>query len=135
MESDDLVPKIPRKRSRSPSPPPPVYTDLSPTHNTSQDPTSSPPPPKRQRLTRSQTQAHHQTLQSSPTSANAAPGIASTNPLSRRALKKDVKRARKAARRSARTSRGGGGGMEIDDESGHALEFTFMVDPHSGVVQ
>ncbi|KAL5522218.1 NUG1_1 [Sanghuangporus sanghuang] len=145
MESDDLAPKIPRKRSRSPSP----LTLASPQHspilslsyphsqNQEQDPTFSPPPPKRQRLTRSQTHLLRSQSQPQTQAPSNTPGLSSNNPLSRRTLKRDAKRARKAARRAHRRgpTSGGGGGMEIDDEGGHALEFTFMADVHNGVVQ
>ena len=50
-------------------------------------------------------------------------GLAGHNPLGRRALKQDAKRARKAARKAARAK---AGGMEVDDEAG-GLAFTFMV--------
>jgi nuclear GTP-binding protein len=43
------------------------------------------------------------------------------NPLSRKVLKKEAKRARRAATRAQKVE---GGGMDVDDEA--ALEFTFM---------
>ncbi|KAL5512417.1 hypothetical protein ACEPAG_3409 [Sanghuangporus baumii] len=150
MESDDLAPKIPRKRSRSPSPltlASPQHSpilSLSPSHPQSQDheqdPASSPPAPKRQRLTRSQTQHLLQSQSQSQLQTQIpsnTPGLSSSNPLSRRTLKRDAKRARKAARRAHRRGAlsGVGGGMEIDDEGGHALEFTFMADVHGAVAQ
>ena len=49
-----------------------------------------------------------------------------SNPLNRRVLKKEGKKARKAARRAHRIGGvgAGAGGMDVDDESG--LAFTFM---------
>lgn len=47
--------------------------------------------------------------------------LAHSNPLSRKTLKKDAKRARRAANKVALAERGGG--MDIDGEN---LEFTFM---------
>ena len=53
---------------------------------------------------------------------------ATSNPLNRRVLKKEGKKARKAARRAHRMggagAGAGAGGMDVDDESG--LAFTFM---------
>ncbi|EJD00552.1 uncharacterized protein FOMMEDRAFT_159288 [Fomitiporia mediterranea MF3/22] len=133
MESDDLTPRIPRKRTRSPSPS--VSTRVEPGSDLHIDINSdSHPTPPSKRLKRTQNQSVHD----NPDTSTSTNDIASQNPLGRRTLKKDAKRARKAARRSARLSAnnnrnraGGEGGMEVDDETG--LEFTFMVNS-GGVV-
>lgn len=109
-----------RKRPRSPSPTPmPTPTPtLTPT-----DTRPQPPPrddyqrqPKRQRKNR------EVPSYDAPPEEHVLKRMARSNPLSRRVLKQEAKRARKAAR-----IRSGGGveGMEIDDEGG-GLEFTFM---------
>ncbi|THH09505.1 hypothetical protein EW145_g1975 [Phellinidium pouzarii] len=117
MESDDLTPSVPRKRSRSPSPEPTIITPLS----TNAD--AGTPPSKRQKRMREapsyDTAAH----------VRAVKNIAVQNPHGRQALKRDAKRARKAERKAARAAAGGdgGGGMEVDDEGGSVgLAFTFM---------
>jgi nuclear GTP-binding protein len=56
--------------------------------------------------------------------------LAKNNPLNRRSIKKDAKRARKAARRAGRNK---GGGMEVDEEQS-SLAFTFMATPEGVVV-
>lgn len=115
MESDDLTPSIPRKRSRSPSPVPSASSGpLPPQSDAFSAAVPEGPPSKRARkeVPTYDTSAH----------VRKTAGIAGHNPLSRRALKQDAKRSRKAARKAARAK---AGGMEVDDEEG-GLAFTFM---------
>lgn len=118
MESDDLTPSVPRKRSRSPSPVQSVSSGPLPPQSTAFSASSASvaegPPSKRAR----------KEVPSYDTSAHVrkTAGLAGNNPLSRRALKQDAKRSRKAARKAARAKTGG---MEVDDEAG-GLAFTFM---------
>lgn len=127
MESDDLRHIVPRKRSRSPSEAPLDVSSATITPgpvgppnqmNLQADvPTWQARQPKRQRRNKDVPDY------------DAAPDrdvlqqMGKSNPLSRKALKKDAKRARKAHRALAQAVEGaGGGGMEIDD----GLEFTFI---------
>lgn len=101
MESDDLVPRIPRKRSLSPTPssvagPEPTRTRA----------------PKRLRRTKDVPEYD---------APIHAASLAKSNPMSRKVLKKEAKRARRANRGVV------GGGMEIDEDGEEAgLQFTFM---------
>lgn len=116
MESDDLTPSVPRKRSRSPSPVPSAASGPLPPQSSafSSASVAEGPPSKRAR----------KEVPSYDTSAHVrkTAGLAGHNPLSRHALKQDAKRSRKAARKAARAK---AGGMEVDDETG-GLAFTFM---------
>jgi len=107
MESDDLTPRIPRKRSRSPS----VIGDPQrPLIALRQSNDASVRAPKRLRKAKDLS-AYDE----------AAPR---GNSLSRKTLKRDAKRARRAASRAFRAHGegvAGGPGMEVDD-----LQFTFM---------
>src|SRR6266576_2075415 len=100
MISDDLAPHIPRKRSHSPSPSTVATVDqsLDPSHA---------PQAKRQR--RSKDVPSYD----APPDQHVLQQMARSNPLNRRALKKEAKRARKAHRVK---STGTGRGMEIDGE-------------------
>ncbi|KAF8197009.1 P-loop containing nucleoside triphosphate hydrolase protein [Pholiota molesta] len=109
MESDDLKHVVPRKRSRSPSLMP---DDTNGTSNL-----------------RTYLRYYH-TLDIP--SYDVAPDhhilaqMGKSNPLSRKALKKDAKKARKAHRALTQAhthTASGGGGMEVDDDG---LQFTFM---------
>ncbi|KAK2464983.1 hypothetical protein APHAL10511_003059 [Amanita phalloides] len=107
MISDDLAPHIPRKRSRSPStvataPDGPTFQNLDQCNVRK---------PKRQR--KSKDVPSYDT----PPDQHVLQQMARSNPLNRRALKKEAKRARKTHR--VQTS---GAGMEIDE----GLQFTFM---------
>jgi nuclear GTP-binding protein len=93
MESDDLAPAIPRKRSRAPSPAASVFTDDSRIQRM----------PKRLR--------RNKDVPAYDVAEKAAQALLA-NPLSRRALKKDAKKARRDAQRASRAQRGG---MEVDD--------------------
>ena len=112
METDEPISSASRKRPRSPSPPPPSILPA-----VSQIET---PPSKRLR---------HSQVAAAP-SIDETANLASHNPLNRRSLKKDAKRARKAARRAGMKA---GGGMEIDEETS-SLAFTFMASPEGVVV-
>ena len=116
MISDDLLPSVPRKRSRSPS------TSTAPIPHAE---TNTPIEPPSKRLRSSREQLTYDTSTHERQTAN----LASHNPLSRRVLGKSAKAARKAERKRARvagTRRNGG--MEVDNDGGgdSALEFTFM---------
>ncbi|KAH9916471.1 P-loop containing nucleoside triphosphate hydrolase protein [Fomitopsis serialis] len=92
MESDDLAPAIPRKRSR-----------------------------------RRRPKSHDVPSYDAPVAEHARRSMASANPLSRRVLKKEAKKARRTATRVMVAERKAvlAGGMDIDDESN--LSATFMV--------
>ncbi|KAM6499506.1 P-loop containing nucleoside triphosphate hydrolase protein [Amanita muscaria] len=105
MISDDLAPHIPRKRSRSPA------TDVQSNQTMDYGYVRQ---PKRQRKSKDVPSYE------APPDEHVLKQMAKSNPLNRRALKKEAKRLRKAHR--TKTS-GGGGGMDVDEES---LEFTFM---------
>lgn len=114
MNTDEPTPHVGQKRPRSPSVAP--SPDLSNAPMTSID---APAPthirqPKRQR--KSKEVPAYDALPDE----HVLKRMERSNPLSRRVLKKEAKRARKAQR--VRTD-SGGGGMEVD---GDELEFTFM---------
>lgn len=117
MESDDLLPNIPRKRSRSTSPQPSTHmNNESPMITTPNEQTSFEPPFKRQKK---EAPTYDTTIH-----VKSTTGIAvGQNSLSRALLKREAKRARKAARRQGAKD---AGGMEIDDHDGEVLPFTFM---------
>ena len=120
MESDDLVHVVPRKRSRSPS----VISSAPHISSANAEKPFGPVDglawqsrqPKRQR--KNKDVPAYDALPD----RHILQQMGKSNPLSRRALKKDAKRARKAHRTDARTAPAGGG-MDVDDES---LEFSFM---------
>jgi nuclear GTP-binding protein len=99
MESDDLTPRVPRKRSRSPS----MHTATDGLVSSSQ---SAPTQRLPKRLRKSKDIPAYEA------SARAAQATLFANPLSRRALKRDAKKARRVAQRNLRAR---GGGMEVDD--------------------
>ncbi|KAF9545042.1 P-loop containing nucleoside triphosphate hydrolase protein [Agrocybe pediades] len=113
MESDDLRHVVPRKRSRSPTP---SEATQNPQQPTSSADTSAPSyltrQPKRQRKNRDIPSYDAQPDE------NDLAQMGRSNPLSRKNLKREAKRARKAHRVKADT-----GGMEVDDGD---LQFTFM---------
>ena len=113
MESDDLAPAIPRKRSRSPSPAP---TDMSHSYADSDE-----RQPKRMR------RSHDIPAYDAPVEEHARRRMAGANPLSRRVLKREAKKARRAATKAVAAEKRAAlaSGMEIDDES--TLSATFMV--------
>ncbi|KAL1938053.1 hypothetical protein VTO73DRAFT_12064 [Trametes versicolor] len=114
MESDDLAPHIPRKRSRSPS----VASVASTTRTSTTAPASEgarPPAPKRLR------RSHDVPAYDAPVEEHARRAMASANPLGRRVLKREAKKARRAATRAL--GRPLGGGMDVDDVG---LGATFM---------
>ena len=115
MESDDLASHLPRKRSRSASPTPSV---LSTTTRASVTASGEARPPAPKRLRRS----HEVPAYDAPVEEHARRAMASANPLGRRVLKREAKKARRAANRALgkRSS-----GMDIDDVEG-GLGATFM---------
>ncbi|KAL0947929.1 hypothetical protein HGRIS_010560 [Hohenbuehelia grisea] len=127
MDADDpnVTPRNPRKRSRSPSVAPSI-TDMAVTPDATaqlQQPPSraqaderQPRQPKRQRRAKDVPDYH------APPDAHVLKHMSKSNPLNRRNLKREAKRARKANRPKAGVEDGAGGGMEVDD----GLEFTFM---------
>ncbi|KAI0766990.1 hypothetical protein C8Q74DRAFT_1354828 [Fomes fomentarius] len=113
MESDDLAPHIPRKRSRSPS------------TASNDDLRTRPPAPKRLRRSHEVPDYH------APLDEHTRRAMASGNPLGRRVLKREAKKARRAANRAAQLEKvhahvagAGGQGMEVDEDV--SLEATFM---------
>ena len=129
MESDDLAPHVPRKRSRSASPTPSASSStlargsgFGPSSASAND-DARPPAPKRLR------RAHEVLDYHAPVEEHARRAMASANPLSRRVLKREAKKARQAAKRASRAAAAGRAGMEVDrDEEMDAggLEATFM---------
>ena len=77
-----------------------------------------PPAPKRFR------RAHDVPDYHAPVDEHARRAMASANPLSRRVLKREAKKARRAANRAVHVKTAGVAGMEVDEDSG--LEATFM---------
>ncbi|CDO70153.1 hypothetical protein BN946_scf185009.g4 [Trametes cinnabarina] len=120
MESDDLAPHIPRKRSRSPSPSASVSTvAVGGSVRTTAGDDARPPAPKRLR------KSHDVPSYDAPVDEHARRAMASANPLSRRVLKREAKKARRAANRALGKRPGG---MEVDDMG---LGGTFMGGPAS----
>ena len=113
MESDDLAPAIPRKRSRSPSP---TSTDAS-------HPQIDPDQRRPKRMRRS----HDIPSYDAPVEEHARRRMAGANPLSRRVLKREAKKARRAATKAVAAEKRAAlaSGMEVDDDS--TLAATFMV--------
>src|SRR5882762_1438066 len=107
MESDDLTPRIPRKRSHSPTP---SIATITTSKAEFEPPTRAP-----KRLRR----AKDVPAYDAPIDAVS---ISRRNPMSRKMLKKEAKKARRAATRAHKSL---GGGMDIDGDEG-ALQFTFM---------
>ncbi|KAL7277978.1 hypothetical protein ACG7TL_007931 [Trametes sanguinea] len=118
MESDDLAPHIPRKRSRSPSPAPSLVSvstvTASVSARTAAVDEARPPAPKRMR------KSHDVPSYDAPVDEHARRAMASANPLSRRVLKREAKKARRAANKALGRRPGG---MEVDDVG---LGGTFM---------
>ena len=114
MESDDLAPRIPRKRSRSPSVA--SVTNATVTIGNPESVSRTQRAPKRMR------RSHDVPAYDAPVDEHARRSMAGANPLGRRVLKREAKKARRAANRLVKTS-GAGAGMEVDDEG---LGATFM---------
>lgn len=113
MESDDLKHIIPRKRSRSPSEAlMQVTTSLTREEEAASRFTRQ---PKRQR------KAKDVPAYNAPPDEHVSRQMAKNNPLSRRVLKREAKRARKAYKVKVRGDLGGS--MEVDADG---LQFTFM---------
>ena len=110
MESDDLAPHIPRKRSRSPSMTPPQSAA-----ERADDRATSSRLPKRLR------RSHDIPDYNAPVEENVRQTMAGANPLSRKVLKREAKKARRAAGKAVKKQ---SSGMDIDDDGG--LAFTFM---------
>lgn len=115
MESDDLAPQIPRKRSRSTSPGPSTASQAP-----QQDSEYHTRPPKRMR------KSHDVPSYDAPVEEHAKRAMAKSNPLSRRVLKREAKKARRAATRAVNAQAAElDGSMDIDDVGG--LGTSFMV--------
>ncbi|KAL6310264.1 P-loop containing nucleoside triphosphate hydrolase protein [Sparassis latifolia] len=112
MESDDLAPHIPRKRSRSPSPSAFLGRDMTGASSVI-DADATARAPKRLR------RSHDVPAYDAPIDGHARRSMARANPLSRRVLKHEAKKARRAATRAMQKR----GGMEIDDDGGLAATF------------
>ena len=113
MESDDLKHIIPRKRSRSPSE---ASNVIRAGAMTTEPETRYLRQPKRQRKSKDVP------AYDAPLDEHVLRQMGKSNPLSRRVLKRDAKRAKKALR--VKKSRGDvGGSMDVDDDG---LQFTFM---------
>jgi len=120
MESDDLKHIIPRKRSRSPSQAPANPFPNSPSNMAVVDNTDL------SRYTRQPKRARKSKVipaYDAPPDSHVLQQMGKSNPLGRKALKKDAKQARKAHRTRTQNAGGSGGRMEVDDEG---LQFTFM---------
>lgn len=104
MESDDLTPRIPRKRSHSPTP-----STVDPNFNSN---------------TPTRTRKRQRRVKDVPTydAPIDAASISRSNPMSRKVLKKEAKKARREATRAHRVATGN---MDVDGDSA-ALQFTFM---------
>jgi len=111
MESDDLKPIIPRKRSRSPSeaPTPALEPNPSEPNFTRQ--------PKRQRKSKDIP------AYDAPPDNHILQRMDRSNPLSRKTLKREAKKARKAGMQRTRGDAGKATGMDVDD---YGLQFTFI---------
>ena len=128
MESDDLTPRIPLKRSRSPSTAsiastnPPASASPTPTAPLHADnDRARPPAPKRLRRSHEVPDYH------APVDEHARRAMAGANPLSRRVLKQEAKKARRAANRAAQLAKTRRvPGMDVDDDEEVALGTTFM---------
>ena len=127
MVSDDLAPHIPRKRSRSPSV---LSVTTASTADTAAGRRGSaaapatvhdaarPPAPKRLRRSHEVPDYH------APVDEHARRAMASANPLGRRVLKREAKKARRAATRAMQMQRKRDAGMDVDEDV--SLEATFM---------
>ncbi|PPQ72806.1 hypothetical protein CVT26_003326 [Gymnopilus dilepis] len=115
MESDDLRPVVPRKRSHSPS-------ELSVAPAGPNDMVADSDLSRYMRQPKRQRKSKDIPDYNAPPDQHVLEQMGKSNPLNRRSLKKEAKRVRKAHR--VRTVQGGAGGtMEIDDEG---LQFSFM---------
>ena len=115
MESDDLRPVVPRKRSHSPS-------ELSVAPAGPNDMVADGDLSRYMRQPKRQRKSKDIPDYNAPPDQHVLEQMGKSNPLNRRSLKKEAKRVRKAHR--VRTVQGGAGGtMEIDDEG---LQFSFM---------
>ena len=110
-----------RKRSHSPSPTPLNETDSENVHMASLPGT----PPNYVRQPKRQRKSKDVPAYDALPEAHVLKGMGKSNPLNRRVLKREAKRARRAGRVRGKTGgeRELGGGMEIDDEG---LAFTFV---------
>ena len=129
MESDDLAHRIPRKRSRSPSEsvisvPTSISTAASASAKRApitinENENARPPAPKRLRRSRDVP------AYDAPVAEHARQRMAGANPLSRAVLKKEAKKARRAANRAAQSERMRAG-MEVDDDAVFTLGSSFL---------
>ncbi|KIJ94798.1 hypothetical protein K443DRAFT_683483 [Laccaria amethystina LaAM-08-1] len=114
MESDDLRPRIPLKRSRSPS--------IAPANEMQTGPSNTPPENDRVRQPKRQRKNKDIPEYDARPDDDVLKRMDRSNPLSRKTLKREAKRARKAHRIKSQAA-AGPGGMEVDDAE---LQFTFM---------
>ncbi|KAI1791556.1 hypothetical protein LXA43DRAFT_1010761, partial [Ganoderma leucocontextum] len=122
MESDDLAAHIPRKRSRSPSGSvlsAPASTSTTRVSVTAVNENARQPAPKRLR------RSHEVPAYDAPIAEHARQRMAGANPLSRKVLKKEAKKARRAANRAVQSERMREG-MEVDEDATVALGTTFL---------
>lgn len=109
-----MAPQIPRKRSRSPPVTPPRIIA-----GKTEDSAAPLRLPKRLR------RSHNIPDYNAPVEENVRQSMASANPLSRKVLKREAKKARRATGRAGKLQKQGTG-MDVDDDGG--LGFTFMSD-------
>ena len=114
MESDDLRSRIPLKRSRSPS--------IAPANEMQTGPTNAPPENDRVRQPKRQRKNKDIPEYDARPDDHVLKRMDRSNPLSRKTLKREAKRARKAHRIKDQAA-AGLGGMEVDNAE---LQFTFM---------
>ncbi|KAF9466816.1 hypothetical protein BDZ94DRAFT_1250845 [Collybia nuda] len=112
MNTDEFAPQVGQKRARSPSLAP--SPDLSNAPMISVDAPAPLHKPKRQRKLK------EVPSYDAPPDEHVLNRMERSNPLSRKVLKKEAKRARKARRIKTES---GGGGMDVDEDG---LQFTFM---------
>jgi nuclear GTP-binding protein len=114
METEDFALQLPQKRSRSAS--------VGSTYGTiGQDGTSDKPSRASKKLRLKKEIPEYDT----PVDEHTSRAMARSNPLNRKVLKNEAKRARRAATKAMKAAVGGGQ-MEIDDTGNAGLEFTFM---------
>lgn len=115
MESDDLKHIIPRKRSHSPS-------EASTPMNSSSSMAGSEAASRHTRQPKRQRRSKDIPSYDAPPEEHVQRQMGKYNPLSRRVLKREAKRARKAQR----VKKGGGDGGGLMDVDDGGLQFTFM---------
>ena len=122
MESDDLKHIIPRKRSRSPSETA-TNPNTDPTSINSMAVVDSTDLSRYHRQPKRARKSKEIPAYDAPPDTHVLHQMGKSNPLGRKTLKRDAKRARKAHSIRTTNTGGSGAGMEVDDEG---LQFTFM---------